>query len=42
MENKDPEPTVEQYLEWYDKGYITIFPLFIGDKMLLMIIPIKT
>jgi hypothetical protein len=35
------EPTIEQYLDWYDKGLITIFPFILGNKsMIVMIIPI--
>lgn len=38
MENREPTP--EDYLKWYNEGYITIFPLLMGNQLILMVIPI--
>lgn len=34
------EPTIENYLEWYKQGLITILPIFVNDSIILISIPI--
>jgi hypothetical protein len=34
------EPTTEQYLKWYNDGLITIFPLTLGTRLFIIVIPI--
>lgn len=34
-------PTVEDYMNWYKAGLITIFPLMLGSTLYIIVIPIN-